>query len=87
MLVLFSATYTGHVPWSHTVVTYPGHVLKYVFSVNFFSHYVQTFFIIAVMISVAVGTYRFCVDNESTLSKVGFVGIALICECVLFRLV
>ncbi|CAB3992319.1 predicted protein [Paramuricea clavata] len=48
-------------------------------------HYVQTFFIIAVMISVAVGTYRFCVDNGSTLSKVGFVGIALICECMLFR--
>ncbi|XP_028395018.1 uncharacterized protein LOC114519143 [Dendronephthya gigantea] len=50
-----------------------------------FRHYVQTFFIIAVMISVAVGTYRFCVDNESTLSKVGFVGIALLCECILFR--
>ena len=53
----------------------------------FSSHYIQTFFIIALMFSVAVGTYRFCVDNESTLSKVGFVGIALICECVLFRYV
>ena len=50
-----------------------------------FRHYIQTFFIIAVMVSLAVGTYRFCVDNESTLSKVGFVGGALICECVLFR--
>ncbi len=60
---------------------------SYVFCLFSSSHYVQTFFIIAVMISVAVGTYRFCVDNGSTLSKVGFVGIALLCECILFRYV
>lgn len=47
--------------------------------------YFSTFFITVSMVAVAVGTYRVCVTDESTLFKVGLVGIALLSEYILFR--